>query len=173
MNVGEKHNPDVFFIHPIELEELRNHVSPIQRQRQKTLLSSAHTRVCTSEKRSPLRLMKSTSKHLLKVYWLVLPCLGRRRWGRKLFTAMGSANTKELSRLGARRVAINISGRFWTRSKRNLQKQSYLSATCHPSNKIMYLRGKLTWRIHSSPPHFSGLNSSENSWYLRSHFYKR
>jgi len=49
MDVGEKHNPDVFLIHPIELEELRNHVSPIQRQRQKTLLSSTHTRACTSE----------------------------------------------------------------------------------------------------------------------------
>lgn len=49
MNVGEKHDPDVLLVHLIELKELRNHVSPIQRQRQKTLLTSTHTRVWTSE----------------------------------------------------------------------------------------------------------------------------
>lgn len=42
VNVGEKHDPDMFLIHLIELEELRNHVSPIQRHRQKTLLSSVY-----------------------------------------------------------------------------------------------------------------------------------
>lgn len=130
VNVGEKHDPDVLLVHLIELKELRNHVSPIQRQREKTFLTGAHTRVCTSgNTESPLKFCSHQEvhrKHLLKVYRLLLPCLGPKRWGRKLLTAMGSANTKELSSLGTRRVAINSSGRFWTRSKRNLQKHTLL-----------------------------------------------
>ncbi len=46
---------------------------------------------------------------------------------------MGSAKTRELSSLETRRVAINSSGRFWTRSRRNLH--------THKTQKEHFKRG--------------------------------
>lgn len=74
-----------------------------------------------------------------------LPFLGPKRWGRKLFTATGSANTSWLSRRGTKRKAINFSDRPATLSSRNLCEERNWSVPQTVSTFIFYI-------YHFSPP---------------------